>query len=248
MAHNEVKAENIKPYDDSQEKKSQVSSMFNNIAKYYDFLNRLLSLGIDKRWRKKAVAQLADSNPKVILDMATGTADLALEAKRQLSPEKIIGIDISVNMLEIGRKKILKGGSEDVIELIEGDSVDIPYDNDSFDAAMVAFGVRNFADVQAGLKEMIRVLRPGAMLMVLEFSRPSIFPFKQLFNFYFKYILPLIGRITSKDKKAYAYLYESVQAFPEGNDFLNLLENLGLKNTTCKKLTLGICSIYTATK
>jgi demethylmenaquinone methyltransferase/2-methoxy-6-polyprenyl-1,4-benzoquinol methylase len=248
MSRKEVKSEAIKPYEENKEKKEQVSSMFNNIAKYYDFLNHFLSLGIDRSWRKKAIATLKEDNPQNILDVATGTADLAIEANKQLKPKKIIGIDISVKMLEVGDKKIRKQGVDNVITLQEGDSEHLPFQDNTFDAAIVAFGVRNFANVEAGLKDMVRVLQPNAKLVVLEFSQPTMFPFKQGFNFYFKYILPFIGRFTSKDKKAYGYLYESVQAFPEGQDFLDLLTNIGLKNTTCKKLSLGICSIYTATK
>lgn len=248
MSVKEVKAETVKPYEQSAEKKGQVSTMFNNIAKYYDFLNHFLSLGVDRSWRKKAIAMLQDDQPQNILDVATGTGDLAIEAHRQLKPKKIVGIDISVKMLEVGEKKIRKLGVSDVISLQEGDSEHLPFENNTFDAAIVAFGVRNFANVEGGLKDMVRVLQPNAKLVVLEFSKPTMFPFKQGFNFYFKYVLPFIGRITSKDKKAYGYLYESVQAFPEGQDFLDLLTNIGLKNATCKKLSLGICSIYTATK
>lgn len=248
MNSKEVKSEAIKPYEENAEKKGQVSTMFNNIARYYDFLNHFLSLGIDRSWRKKAIATLLEDKPQNILDVATGTGDLAIEANKQLKPKKITGIDISVKMLEVGQQKIQKLGLDNVITLQEGDSEHLPFEDNHFDAAIVAFGVRNFANVEAGLKEMVRVLQPNAKLVVLEFSKPSMFPFRQLFNFYFKYILPFIGRLTSKDKKAYGYLYESVQAFPEGQDFLDLLTNIGLKNTTCKKLSLGICSIYTATK
>jgi len=248
MSTKDIKAEEVKPYEEQQEKKSQVSSMFNNIAKYYDFLNHFLSLGIDRSWRKKAIATLKEDQPQRIIDVATGTADLAIEAHKQLQPKEIVGIDISVKMLDVGRKKIRKRGVDDVITLAEGDSEQLPFEDNSFDAAVVAFGVRNFANVTAGLKEMVRVLRPNAKLVVLEFSKPTLFPFRQLFNLYFKYILPFIGRLTSKDKKAYAYLYESVQAFPEGQDFLDLLTNIGLKDAKCKKLSLGICSIYTAVK
>lgn len=248
MDKNQIKVETVKPYEQEKEKKNQISSMFNNIAKYYDFLNHFLTLGIDKSWRKKAIATLKEDNPKYILDVATGTGDLAIEANKQLDVKEIIGIDISVKMLEVGHEKVRKLGLENVITLEEGDSEHLPFDDNTFDAAMAAFGVRNFADVDAGLKEMVRVLRPNAQIVILEFSKPAMFPFKQLFNMYFKYVLPMIGRITSKDKKAYGYLYESVQAFPEGQDFLDLLTNLGLKNATCTKLSLGICSIYTATK
>lgn len=248
MSVKEVKAEEVKPYEESAAKKGQVSTMFNNIAKYYDFLNHFLSLGIDRSWRKKAIATLKDDAPKNILDVATGTGDLAIEAHRQFSPDKVTGIDISVKMLEVGEKKIRKLCIDDVITLQEGDSEHLQFADNTFDAAIVAFGVRNFANVEAGLIDMVRVLQPNSKLVVLEFSKPAMFPFKQFFNFYFKYVLPFIGRITSKDKKAYGYLYESVQAFPEGQDFLDLLTNIGLKNATCKKLSLGICSIYTATK
>lgn len=248
MNSKEVKSEAIKPYEENAEKTGQVSTMFNNIAKYYDFLNHFLSLGVDRSWRKKAIATLLEDKPQNILDVATGTGDLAIEANKQLKPKKITGIDISVKMLEVGQQKIQKLGIDNVITLQEGDSERLPFEDNHFDAAIVAFGVRNFANVEAGLKEMVRVLQPNSKLVVLEFSKPTMFPFRQLFNFYFKYILPFIGRLTSKDKKAYGYLYESVQAFPEGQDFLDLLTNIGLKNTTCKKLSLGICSIYTATK
>lgn len=243
-----MKAERIKPYTENDEKKEQVSSMFNNIAKYYDFLNRFLSLGIDRSWRKKAIREITQSSPQTILDVATGTADLALEAKKQIPDCQIKGVDISIKMLDIGREKIDQRNLSDAIELLEGDSENLPFEDNKFDAAIVAFGVRNFANVKAGLEEMTRVLKPNAKMVVLEFSRPRLFPFRQLFNIYFKYILPLIGKITSKDKKAYQYLYDSVQAFPEGQDFLDLLTDIGLKETTCKPLSLGICSIYTGIK
>lgn len=248
MSTQEVKSEAVKPYEESAAKKGQVSTMFNNIAKYYDFLNHFLSLGIDRSWRKKAIATLADSQPQNILDVATGTGDLAIEAYRQLKPKKVTGIDISVNMLAVGDKKLEKMGLDDVITLQEGDSEHLAFEDNTFDAAIVSFGVRNFANVEAGLKDMVRVLQPNAKLVVLEFSKPTMFPFKQGFNFYFKYVLPFIGRITSKDKRAYDYLYESVQAFPEGQDFVDLLTDIGLKNATCRKLSLGICSIYTGVK
>lgn len=248
MSTKEVKAEAVKPYEENAAKKGQVSTMFNNIAKYYDFLNHFLSLGIDRSWRKKAIATLATDQPQHLLDVATGTGDLAIEAYRQLKPKKITGIDISVNMLAVGNKKLQKMGLQDVITLQEGDSEQLAFEDNTFDAAIVSFGVRNFANVEAGLKDMVRVLQPNAKLVVLEFSKPTMFPFKQGFNFYFKYVLPFIGRITSKDKHAYGYLYESVQAFPEGQDFVDLLTDIGLKNATCKKLSLGICSIYTGVK
>jgi demethylmenaquinone methyltransferase / 2-methoxy-6-polyprenyl-1,4-benzoquinol methylase len=182
------------------------------------------------------------------LDVATGTADLAIEAEKQLKPEKIIGIDISPNMLEIGRKKIAKQQLSPIITLEDGDSEKLNFPDNHFDAVTVAFGVRNFANVEAGLKDIVRVLKPNGTLVVLEFSKPKSFPFKQGYNAYFKYVLPTIGRFTSKDKKAYSYLYESVQAFPEGEQFTQLLTQIGLQDTTCEPLTLGICSIYTGKK
>jgi len=248
MSVQKIKSEEVKPYEVEAEKKAQVSKMFNNISKTYDFLNHFLSLNIDKSWRRKAIAELKDIQPQRILDVATGTADLALEAYKQLSPQEIIGVDISVGMLEVGRKKITKKGLDKIIVLEEGDSEHLPFEDNSFDAVIVAFGVRNFANVEAGLKEMVRVLRPGGKCVVLEFSKPKVFPIKQVYNFYFSSILPGIGRLTSKDQKAYAYLYESVQAFPEGKDFENLLLKLGLTDTKCQPLTTGICSLYSACK
>jgi demethylmenaquinone methyltransferase/2-methoxy-6-polyprenyl-1,4-benzoquinol methylase len=241
-------SQEVKPYDEASDKKGQVSRMFNRIAPYYDLLNRLLSLGIDTTWRKKAIALLREKNPQMVLDVATGTADLALETARQLKAEQIIGVDISTQMLEIGRGKVAKKGLSKVIQLREGDSENLPFPNNTFDAITVAFGVRNFEDLERGLTEMQRVLKPGGQLVVLEFSKPRIFPFRQIFNFYFKYILPFIGRITSKDPKAYRYLYESVQAFPEGERFLSILTKTGFKSNRCIPLTLGVCSIYSAEK
>ncbi len=222
--------------------------MFNNIAPYYDTLNRVLSLGIDISWRKKAIQTLADKQPKKILDVATGTADVALETNRQLSPDKIIGIDISTEMLDVGRVKIKKKGLDEIIELQEGDSENLPFDDNTFDAVTVAFGVRNFENLKKGMAEMNRVLKPGGKLVVLEFSQPTMFPFKQIYHFYFKNILPLIGKVTSKDPKAYKYLYESVQSFPNGKDFVDVMEHTGYKFNKCVPLTLGICSIYTGEK
>ena len=239
----------IKPYEnETGSKKSQVSTMFNRIAPYYDFLNRLLSLGIDKVWRKKAIRAIANEKPQLILDVATGTADVALETVRQLHPEKVIGIDISAEMLEIGRSKIKKRGLEQTIVLQEGDSEALPFPDETFDAITVAFGVRNFENLEKGLAEMQRVLKKNGKIVILEFSRPRIFPLKQLFNAYFKYLLPTIGRLTSKDPKAYRYLYESVQAFPDGEDFMNILNKTGYNSNECTPLSFGICSLYTGYK
>lgn len=222
--------------------------MFDRIAPYYDFLNHFLSLGIDTIWRKKAISQLVEFQPKYVLDVATGTADLALEAYKHLNPEKIIGIDISFEMLEIGRKKISKRGLENVIELKEEDSENLSFESNTFDAITVAFGVRNFENLEKGLEEMYRVLKQDGRIVILEFSKPRIFPFKQLFNLYFKYLLPLIGKLTSKDPKAYKYLYDSVQAFPDGKHFITFLEKTGFKSIQCISLSLGICSIYIGKK
>ena len=241
-------AEQVKPYNPSESKKRQVSQMFNRIAPYYDFLNRFLSLGIDTIWRKKAIQLLKSDHPKVVLDVATGTADVAIEAAKSLQPEKIIGIDISNEMLEIGRSKISKRGMDTIISLEEGDSENLPFQDNTFDAITVAFGVRNFENLEKGLQEMFRVMKPGGKVIILEFSQPKAFPFKQLYNFYFRNILPLIGKITSKDPKAYRYLYESVQAFPDGERFTSILEKIGFKSNQCIPLTLGVCSIYTGIK
>lgn len=238
----------VKPYKAEGSKKQQVSSMFDRIAPYYDFLNRLLSLGIDTIWRKKAIGLLKEEQPQKILDVATGTADVAIEAANQLNPAAIVGVDISVEMLEVGRKKIRRKGLQEIIRLEEGDSENLPFPDNTFDALTVAFGVRNFEDLEQGLREMQRVLKPGGKVVILEFSKPTIFPFRQLYHFYFKNILPFVGKFTSKDPKAYRYLYESVQAFPDGDQFLNILSQTGYKSNRCIPLTLGVCSIYLGEK
>jgi demethylmenaquinone methyltransferase/2-methoxy-6-polyprenyl-1,4-benzoquinol methylase len=229
-------------------KKQKVGSMFDNIAFRYDFLNHFLSFGIDRCWRKKAISivQETHKNPE-ILDVATGTADLAIAALK-LNPVKIIGIDISSKMLEIGREKIRKKGHTEKIELIIGDSEDIPFEEDSFDVAMVAFGVRNFADPFKGLSEMKRVLKDGGLVMVLEFSKPSGFPFRQIYSFYFIHVLPLIGRFFSKNRNAYTYLPESVMQFPDNEQFILLLQSAGFEGIMQKRLTGGVASIYTGFK
>ncbi len=239
----------VKPYEREEDtKKSQVSRMFNSIAPYYDFLNRFLSLGIDTIWRKKAINKIKASNPQHILDIATGTADVAIELVKRLDAKKVVGLDISKEMLAIGQKKIDKRALDKRIELVLGDSENLSFEDESFDAVTVAFGVRNFENLEKGLKEMNRVLKKDGEVMVLEFSRPRIFPFKQLFNGYFKYVLPQIGRLTSKDPKAYQYLYESVQAFPDGQDFVEILKRTGYKSIECTPLSLGICSVYVGKK
>ncbi len=239
----------VTPYaDDSVSKKGQVTRMFDKIAPYYDNLNRILSLGIDVIWRRRAISLLKKTAPKTILDIATGTADLAIEAARVLQPDTIIGMDISPNMLKIGDEKILKKGLSDIIKLELDDSENLKYDSDSFDVVMAAFGVRNFENLEKGLAEMYRVLKSGGTIMVLEFSKPRHFPLKQGFNIYFKYILPVIGKVRSKDEKAYKYLYESVQVFPDYDDFTTILKKLGFTQANYKVLSAGICCIYLAKK
>ncbi len=238
----------VVPYSEEEtSKKEQVAKMFNNISHRYDFLNHFLSLGIDKLWRKKAINLLRFRNPKLILDVATGTGDFAIQALT-LNPDKIIGVDISTGMLDMGRVKIRDQKLESKIELLEGDSENLPFEENKFDAITVAFGVRNFENLELGLREIKRVLKPGGMLVVLEFSKPRSFPFKQLYNFYFKSILPGVGRMVSADKAAYTYLPASVEAFPDGNDFIQVLQRIGFNETQCRTLTFGISSIYTGTK
>jgi len=238
----------VVPYkEEKTSKKVQVARMFDNISGRYDFLNHFLSLGIDKGWRKKAVNLLRPLKPKRILDVATGTGDFALQALL-LNPEKIIGIDISEGMLDVGRRKVREKHLEHLVELRSGDSENLPFEENNFDAVTVAFGVRNFENLERGLQEIFRVLKPGGMAVVLEFSKPRKFPFKQIYSFYFKFILPKIGRIVSSDKAAYTYLPESVEAFPDGEDFLHILHHVGFKHTQCRSLTFGISSIYIGTK
>ena len=239
----------IKPYKDSQkDKKNQVAEMFDNIAPKYDFLNHFLSLNIDKIWRRKAIRLLKPSNPKLLLDIATGTGDFAITAVKKLNPDKIIGIDISKGMLEIGKKKIQKKNLANTITFQEGDSEKINFDNLYFDAATVAFGVRNFANLDKGLSEIYRVLKQQGKVVILEFSQPDKFPLKQLYNLYFKTFLPFTGKLFSKDKSAYTYLPESVGAFPYGNKFIEHLTKAGFKNSSFKKLSGGIAMIYYAEK
>ncbi|MEO6452933.1 MAG: bifunctional demethylmenaquinone methyltransferase/2-methoxy-6-polyprenyl-1,4-benzoquinol methylase UbiE [Ginsengibacter sp.] len=241
--------DSIVPFKESgNTKKKQVEEMFDKIAFRYDFLNHFLSAGIDVGWRKKAIRQLKKLDPKNILDVATGTGDVAILSHKILKAEKIIGIDISEGMLKIGRKKIAKLGLQKQIELINGDSETISFSNNSFDAVTVAFGVRNFEDLEKGLLEIKRVMRPGGKLVILECSKPALPVIKEVYNFYLNKIAPKIGTIISKNKNAYHYLNDSVQKFPEGNTFIEILNKLGYKNTSCKTLSLGICSIYCGEK
>ena len=242
------KSMTVVPYkEESLGKKRQVAKMFNNISGRYDFLNHFLSLGIDIRWRKKAIRFLKPFQPKTILDVATGTGDFAFEALA-LNPDKVTGVDISEGMLEVGKKKVKSAGLQNKIELTYGDSENLPFADNSFDAVIVAFGVRNFETLDKGLAEIQRVIKPQGHIVVLEFSKPTAFPMKQLYNFYFRYILPVVGRLVSRDKSAYTYLPESVEAFPDGDRFLKHLEHVGFTETRCQALTFGVSSLYTATK
>lgn len=237
----------VKPYDADGGKKEQVATMFDNISGKYDFLNHFLSMGIDKLWRKKVVKMLKAERPKIVLDVATGTGDLAI-ADLNAQPEKVIGIDISAGMLEMGRQKIKQLQLEDKIELQLGDSENIQFSDRHFDAITVAFGVRNYENLDKGLSEMHRVLKPGGSLFVLEFSKPSNWFFKKLYYFYFCNVLPFIGKLVSKDPRAYTYLPESVQAFPDGEKFAGHLKQAGFKTVECIPLTFGISTIYKAKK
>jgi demethylmenaquinone methyltransferase/2-methoxy-6-polyprenyl-1,4-benzoquinol methylase len=241
-------AESVKPYKEQDSgKKQQVAQMFNNISHRYDFLNHFLSLGIDILWRKKAVRLLKPYQPKMILDIATGTGDFAIECL-SLNPDKIYGIDISDGMLEVGRTKLKKKALNQKIELLNGDSENINFPDKSFDAITVAFGVRNFEHLETGLKEMHRVLKSGGVAAILEFSKPSVFPLKQLYNFYFLKVLPSLGKKISSDASAYTYLPESVQAFPDGQNMSSIIKSCGFSDVKIYTLTGGIASIYLSTK
>jgi demethylmenaquinone methyltransferase/2-methoxy-6-polyprenyl-1,4-benzoquinol methylase len=239
----------IVPFKGSNEtKKQQVASMFDKIAFRYDFLNRFLSAGIDIGWRKKAIKELLTLQPSQVLDVATGTGDMAVLTQKILKPARVTGIDISAGMLQIGQKKIENLGLQNVIKLEEGDSETIGFPDNTFDAITVAFGVRNFQNLEQGLAEMLRVLKPEGKLVVLEFSRPKQFLFKGIYNLYMKTIAPAIGKLVAKNKDAYQYLNDSVQRFPEGSDFTEILAKVGYTGCYDKILTLGICSIYVGSK
>ena len=229
-------------------KKRQVAEMFNSIAGRYDFLNRFLSAGIDKGWRRKTIKELKIIQPKLILDVATGTADVAISACKILNPEKVIGIDISEGMLNLGRKKIEKLNLEKKIELVQGDSETINFNSSSFDAITVAFGVRNFENLEKGLTEMLRVLKPGGKISILECTIPRTFLLKQFVIFYMRTITPGFGKLFAKNKQAYKYLNNSVQAFPDREDFVSIMQKVGFKKTYYKQLSLGICCIYCGSK
>lgn len=238
----------IKPYSEEGSKKEQVSEMFDQIAPRYDFMNRFLSAGIDVSWRKKAIKKFKNDNIRTLLDVATGTGDMAIMAARILRPEKITGIDISEKMLEIGRKKIEKEELGTKIELLAGDGETINFPDNSFDGVMVAFGVRNFEHLEKGMKEILRVLKPGAQLVVLEFSKPRIPGVRSLYNLYMGIIAPQMARLFNQNKKAYKYLNDSAKAFPDRQHFDTILKQSGYSDTKWKPLSLGICCIYSGRK
>ena len=238
----------VVPYkNQSQGKKEQVANMFNTISPQYDFLNHLLSGGIDIIWRRKAIKLLQNKGIKTMLDIATGTGDFAIEALK-INPEKIVGVDISEGMLAFGQEKIQKMGLEKKIQLQKGDSEKLPFSDNSFDAVIVSFGVRNFENLQKGLTDMFRVTKPGGYCLILEFSNPKKFPMKQLYTFYSKYCLPFLGKMISKDPSAYTYLPESVKAFPDGPEFIQIFKSVGYSETNWIPMTGGICSIYIGQK
>ncbi len=238
----------VKPYNqDDKSKKQEVAEMFDNISARYDFLNHFLSLGIDKIWRRKAINQLRSIPVINIIDIATGTGDFAIAALK-LNPEEVIGLDISAGMLAVGEQKMIKNKVDSIIKMQLGDSENIPYDSNYFDALTVGFGVRNFENLELGLAEMLRVLKPGGKAVILEFSKPKRFPIKQIFGFYSRYFIPFFGKRISKDAQAYSYLPESVAAFPEGKDFEDILRKIGYKNIESTLVSGGIATIYAGIK
>lgn len=238
----------VSPYQESEKnKKQQVEHMFDQIAPKYDFLNHFLSMGVDKWWRRKAIRMLKNYQPSRILDVATGTGDFAVEAAK-IGPSEIIGFDLSEQMIRVGTEKVKRLKLDYLIQFEKGDSEQMPFASESFDAITVAFGVRNFENLEKGLHEFHRVLKPGGVAVILEFSRPRVFPFKQLYLFYFRHILPFVGGMVSKDSSAYTYLPESVMAFPDDQDFLRILASTGFSRCRQRRLTMGIATIYEAVK
>ena len=240
--------ENIKPYNESENKTAQVEKMFNHIAPTYDRLNHLLSWGIDKYWRRKALKCLKPFRPQVIMDVATGTGDFAIQACRMLQPARLIGTDISENMMDIAREKVQREGLTQQISFAKEDCTALSFSSEQFDAITVAFGVRNFDNLDLGLKEMHRVLKRNGHLVILELSAPEIFPIKQLYHLYSRMIIPCLGKILSKDRRAYTYLPQSIQAFPQGEVMQNIIRKAGFSEVSFKRLTFGICTLYFATK
>jgi demethylmenaquinone methyltransferase/2-methoxy-6-polyprenyl-1,4-benzoquinol methylase len=238
----------IKPYNQEAEKANQVEQMFDNIAPTYDKLNHRLSWDIDKGWRRKAIRQLQPFAPKTLLDIATGTGDFAILAAKMLKPEKLIGADISEGMMEIGRQKVKAEGLDSIVSFEKEDCLNLSYADGTFDAVTAAFGIRNFADLDKGLKEMQRVLKPGGHLSIVELTTPVSFPMKQLFRIYSHTVLPVYGRLISKDTSAYGYLTKTIEAFPQGERMMEILKKAGFAEASFKRLTFGICTMYFATK
>ena len=238
----------IKPYNQEAEKANQVEQMFDNIAPTYDKLNHRLSWDIDKGWRRKAIRQLQPFTPKTLLDIATGTGDFAILAAKMLKPEKLIGADISEGMMEIGRQKVKAEGLDSIVSFEKEDCLNLSYADGTFDAVTAAFGIRNFADLDKGLKEMQRVLKPGGHLSIVELTTPVSFPMKQLFRIYSHTVLPVYGRLISKDTSAYGYLTKTIEAFPQGERMMEILKKAGFAEASFKRLTFGICTMYFATK
>lgn len=240
--------EKIKPYSGEGDKGKLVEQMFDNIAPTYDTLNHRLSWNIDKMWRSKAIRQLATSSPKTMLDIATGTGDFAILSAERLHPESIIGADISEGMMEIGRKKVKERGLDGVVSFAKEDCLNLSFADNSFDAVIAAFGIRNFQELDKGLSEMCRVMKPGGQLCILELTTPVTFPMKQLFHIYSHAVLPTYGRLISKDTSAYDYLTKTIEAFPQGEEMMKILANAGFKQPSFRRLTFGICTMYIATK
>lgn len=239
--------EAINPYHEGA-KAQQVEAMFNNIAPTYDTLNHRLSWDIDRGWRKKAIRQLAPFKPRTMLDIATGTGDFAILAAQMLKPERLIGADISEGMMAVGREKVARNGLQDIISFAKEDCMALSYPDDSFDAVTAAFGIRNFADLDKGLQEMCRVLKKGGHLSIVELTTPVSFPMKQLFRIYSHTVLPVYGRLISKDQSAYSYLTKTIEAFPQGERMVDILQQAGFTDAQFQRLTFGICTMYFATK
>lgn len=241
-------SEQILPYNNEEHKATQVKRMFDSIAGTYDQLNHTLSFGIDRMWRKKGIAYLRPFAPKSILDIATGTGDLAISMQRKLNADRIIGADISEGMMDVGRQKVAEAGLSEHISFEYQDCTALTYAEDSFDAVTAAFGVRNFEDIEQGIREMYRVLRPDGHVMILELSTPEHFPMKQLYSIYSKWVIPTIGRLFSKEQSAYSYLPASIKVVPQGKVMTDLLSRVGFSEVQARTLTFGICSLYTGTK
>ena len=241
------KQEEIKPYNDG-EKASQVEQMFDNIAPTYDTLNHRLSWDIDRGWRRKAIATLKAHAPQTVLDIATGTGDFAIMAAQMLRPQRLIGADISEGMMEVGRRKVAEAGLSHIVSFAKEDCLNLSYADGTFDAVTAAFGIRNFANLDCGLREMCRVLKKGGHLSVVELTTPPRFPMKQLFKVYSHTVLPVYGRLISKDSSAYSYLTQTIEAFPQGEQMVGILKKAGFRDAAFRRLTFGICTLYTATK